>query len=979
MVCEFGSINRYTSGMEDMEARVGVETLDASALFERIRCSLNDDDSHHADSSELHELLRRAELMVDVNINVDIDIDVERRGEKGSWGREGAGAWLLLLAKGHLAIASSCTERGDLVRVNAEKRAAAVFQRALVLASSGGRAPWSIFDLSCLLAKHHYETAVGLVGGDAMGQAVQRRALYHCGESVRYGEYALESSACAEHAGSLESTIEVRTMLYHARVMQADCMVQSGMLVDAGRVLGMLPDWSKAREHVVWYCEELMVRIGLYVRSDMSDMSETLDGCLRELGLVLRGASLDDFGAGDRLLLGKRLGRVLEGMMRRFSGCVGSGPSQCLDAVVFLIEAAPDVGVAALLGVVWEGLQGENDRPTVTLDAYGWSTFLCDVLLVESVLGLVRARQSTMVDVLSVFQVASSRAFVAGDVDMGIRYAQLVQLYGPASRRQWGYAILYALRVYKAFMIPYGELQDGVEDDGAIERAQEAYEVLDEESRSHPFVMTVRLLHLKERCAVSRKGEDTPRESSDGGDDRDDRDDAATAELRKAIVAAAAGDPHAWTRDYTCAIQEIDASLLQIERVDTDCILERFIRDKDPSQAPDAMVVDALAAAGEADRRLEALHSKHTQDEPQHLLRKIMHALQIVMVSAMEHAASEEAEALNGVALRLVGVGLSLAKEGDFGSEDVRDVLEKIYFRLRLISCNAHMDALLLGELADGGSRRDEGLPAIRLDIEELGASIHGTELPMVLLVFRYALLSGDFAPMGPGDFGTVRQLLGSEEHFLELVSVHLRAFGDRTVESFLQLLQYIVDNVSGGVEAILLSLALSGDGSAAYRIYATATRHISNLPPTLGEALMSTNETAPVLAAKICMVEPHLAGFIRDWNDDVGEDGHEDDDVGEDADDLEDQEEVTGDGDDEIEEITTKSMQFESSQEEIESPAAGTRKRKLSAAGHVISGLLDDLASSDDATGVGRARLDATREAQAAPWIDWIKRVFSP
>jgi hypothetical protein len=138
-------------------------------------------------------------------------------------------------------------------------------------------------------------------------------------------------------------------------------------------------------------------------------------------------------------------------------------------------------------------------------------------LLVESVLGLVRARQSTMVDVLSVFQVASSRAFVAGDVDMGIRYAQLVQLYGPASRRQWGYAILYALRVYKAFMIPYGELQDGLEDDGAIERAQEAYEVLDEESRSHPFVMTVRLLHLKERCAVSRKGEDTLRESSDGG------------------------------------------------------------------------------------------------------------------------------------------------------------------------------------------------------------------------------------------------------------------------------------------------------------------------------------------------------------------------------------------------------------------------------------------------------------------------------
>jgi hypothetical protein len=66
-----------------------------------------------------------------------------------------------------------------------------------------------------------------------------------------------------------------------------------------------------------------------------------------------------------------------------------------------------------------------------------------------------------MVDVVSVFQVASSRAFVAGDVDMSITYAQLVQMYGPASRRQWGYAILYALRVYKAFVFPKVEQEDG--------------------------------------------------------------------------------------------------------------------------------------------------------------------------------------------------------------------------------------------------------------------------------------------------------------------------------------------------------------------------------------------------------------------------------------------------------------------------------------------------------------------------------------
>ena len=977
-----------------MEARGRVGTLDAMALFERIRSSLNQKGSKIADSSELHELLRRAELLLDIEICREggMGETCDGRGKLGRGG-EGEGAWPLLLAKGHLAIAASCTEREDLIRVNAEKKAMAVFQRAFAKSSSQGCATWSIFDLACLLAKHHYETAVGLVAGESMGQALQRRALHHCGESVRYGECALQSSTCADQAGSLESTVEIRTMLHHARVMQADCMVAIGMLVDASRVLGMLPDWSKAREHMVWYSEELLVRMRLYVGSDMS---ETLAGSLKELGLLVRGASPDDFAADDRLFLGKRLGRVLEGMMRRFGGCVGGGRSQCLDGVLFLVEAAPDVGVEALLGVVSDGLQGENDSPTVTLDSYDWSKFLCDVMLAGSVRRLVRTRQSAMEDIVSVFQVASSRTFVVGDVDMSITYAQLVQMYGPESRRQWGYAMSYALQVYKAFVFPKVEQEDGARDDGAMVQAQESFQVLDEATRSHPFVMAVRLLHLKERRAITQQRDVYKKTAGDGddGDEIGEIDEAATAELREAIATAATRGPPAWSRDYTCAIQEIDSSILQMEQADGDGILERLIRAKDPCQALDALVVDARAAAEEADRRLEALHSEHAQDNPRNLLRMIMIALQVVMVSAMEHESTEEAVELQEVALRMARVGLKLIGSGGCGSENAKGVLDKIHFRLRLLSCNACLDALLLRELGDGDTPLDQGLQAIRLDIEELAAAIHDMDLPIVLLALRYALLSGDFALMKPGDFPIVWQLIGSEEHFLELISVHLRALGDRPVESYIELLQFIVENISGGLEAILLSLALSGDGmslSAAYRIYATAIRHLVNLPPTLGEAIMSTNETAPVLAAKICMVEPHLAGFICDWNEDVGEDGHEDD-LGEDAedgeepvdlddlDDLDDLEEEDDDKD-EIEEITTKSMhaQPSPSQEEIESPATETRKRKLSAAGHIISGLLDDLASSDDATGVGRARRDATRDQQAAPWIDWIKRVFSP
>lgn len=974
--------------MEGMRARGGAGTLETPALFERIRCSLNQN-AKIADTSELHELLRRGELLLNIDggggghVGGEGDVggkrDVGDVMDKPGTG-EDVGAWLLLLAKGHLGIASSCTEREELVRVNAEKKAMAVFQRALVMSASRGLASWSIFDLACLLAKHHYETTVGLVGGDGMGQAVQRRALYHCGEAVRYGEYALESCECADVGGShsLESTIEIRTMLHHARVIQADCMVAAGMLMDASRVLGMLPDWSKAREHLVWYSEELLVRMRLYVQSDMS---ETLDGSLRELGLLLRSAIPEDFGPDDRLFLGKRLGHVLEGMMRRFGGRVGAGRGQCLDAVLFLVEAAPDVGVAALLAVVLEGLQAENSRPTVTLDAYDWSKFLCDVMLVNSVRRLVRTRERNMGDIVSVFQVAANRTFVAGDVDTSIRYAQLVQLYGPETQQQWGYAIMYALQVYKEFVIPQKDRGNVVEDGGGIEQAQESYTLLDEATRSHPFVMTVRLLHLKEKRAIIRR---TGANYTGAGDEAGVR---ATSELTEAIAVAASSNPRAWTHDYTCAVQEIDPSVLRMQQSVADGILERFAHAKDPCQALEALVADAQAAAGEADLRLQALHTKHAREASRDLLRKVMMALQVVMVSAMEHEATGEAEELQWVALRLVGIGLKVVDEDVSGSENARNVLDKIHLRLRLLSCNARMDALLIRELGDGDTPRGEGLEAIRLEIEELMASIKDAELPIVLLAFRYALLSGDFELIEPGDFDIVRQLVGSQEHFLELVSVHLRAFGDRPLYAYLNLLQYVVDSITGGLEAILLSLALGGDRtslSAAYRIYATAIRHLADLPPTLGEAVMSTNETAPVLAAKVCMVEPHLAGFICDWNEDAeGEEGY-DHGVDEDADDPEEEAEVDGD-EDEIEEITTRSIQAQQSpsQEEIESPATETRKRKLSAAGHVISGLLDDLVSSENATrvGVNRARRDAPPDAQerAAPWIDWIKRVFSP
>ena len=983
------------------------QTLEARALFERIRnfqnSSGNSQITGTRHASELLEALRQAESIIHIHpcedgvgahegVNFEEEIggnlaSLRGVGEtpSGTWGTWGA--WLLVIAQGYVAIASSCKDQDDLVRVNAEKKASATFQRAAAVYDSRAHSgsadvglSSSLFDLGCLIAKYHYEAAVGLIGCEATAPVVQRRSLHHCSEAVRHGEYALECSTSAgtsgesPYLGSLESTIEIRTMLHHVRVIQADCMVAAGMLVDASRVLGMLPDWSKAKEHTLWYSEELLVRMRLYVGSDMSD---AFDGTLRELGLLLRAAGPDVFRPEDRVFLAKRLGGVLEGMMRRFDGRIGSERGHSLDAVLFFVKVAPDEGIEALLGVVLEGLRGENDKANIALEGYLWAEFLCDIMVMGNVCGLVRTRGRDVVDVVSVFQIAASRVFVVGGVDMSIRFWQMVMQYGPESQKQWGFAMLYALQVYKTYVLGDGE-------DGQVGKS---YCALDEATKAHPFVMVVRLFHLKEKNG--ERGENGL--EAEGGEDRK----AALTGLLKDIASSAETNAPAWTKEYVLAVHELYDNVLRLDEGSAEGVLERFLQMDHHWAAVDAMATDAHAAAADADRRYEDLHSIHARDCTGDLLRKTVSALHVVMVSVNEHP-DDCQQKLWDVGMRLAKTGLKLVERDDCEYKDVRHVLEDLHGRLCLLSCNAQLDALLLAEATNGAMQVAGGLDAIRHDLEGLLHTDGIIQLPIKLVAFRYALLSGSFEMLNPGDFPGILQQTGSDECFVELVCVHLRARRNGSLDQYLEIFQYVVDNIDGGLEAMLLSLALGGGAvgtNTAYRVYAMAMRHLDNVPTALGEAIMATNEITPFLAAKVCMIQPHLAGFICDWNehgeDDESEagDGDEDEENVEGAgiaDNAEDEEEDTKPGqseEDEIEEFTTKSDPPPSpSLDEIESPPTATRKRKLSAAGHVISDLINDLDPSEGLdVQARRGTSHDERQERAAPWINWIKRVFSP
>ena len=1016
----------------------------------------------------LHALLRRGEGVVGAG------------GAGGAAGRALASSsssslssWVLLLVEGYLAIASVSK---DIVRMNAEKKAGGVFQDAMQWAVRGregigegtgeGIGMLPIFELACLIAKYHYEAAVGVAGAGAGAgagamdgdggregsddAATTRRGLYHGGEAVRYGEIAIEYS---RSSNALEATIEIRTMLHHARVLQADCMVSVGQLVEAARVLGALPDWSKAREHAVWYGEELLVKMRLGVASRV--VARVVAG-LRGVGAMLRDAREEDFGAADRAFLAKRLGRVLEAVMRWVGGTTGgkdgdvdgeasllSGRVDVEAALLGLVEAAPDVGVEALLVVV-DGLQrmGGNNE-------YRWAGILCDVMRMGSVCGYVRGSQSSEGgrDVVGSLQMAAARTFVGGDLGMSIAFSQLVMQYGPESKVQWATAMLYALHVYAAYASPGRSDREG---GGLGSERETTWRSLDGETRAHPFVMMVRLFELRalERDVI-------PGQS---GDDR-----RLIEDIVAAAAAAASGDPRhrqAWTREYLCALKEIDPTIdvpgaddiSAVDGVDAavrvsegaDAPLELFLR---AAREAELRAADGRGlVAGDLEGLVEGFDAAWTdamkrQDACQsncHLWRKVVGGLETA-VSLFVHSSTAlgpDIETIRAV-LRLTKKGLVAMRAStcDVFENVIRD-LESVHCNVALQAYNAAMADCCTETLATGKLDR-ASLVDLRAALDEIMVCVHEPDMnegtgmareersgpdlatqdlaAIELAAFSYGLASGDFEAVHrlSGDFDAVSQHMG-EDFFLEYISVSLRMWGVGAAHT--RLLQYVVDTVPGGFESILMSVAMYNDHVGplvAYSIYATAIQRLVNVPPSVGQGIMVTEEASARLAVKVCHLEPwKYSGYICEaWeqgNDEEGassggeeeEEEEEEEENGWEEEEEDGEAEAGGEGDggrsgrsgsddsqrsESIENGTTRSLQVpsraHSHEDVIESPPTATRKRKLSAAGHIISGLIGDLApSSSDHPGHhgGEARAGEPGE-QPSPWLRWIKRVFSP
>jgi hypothetical protein len=882
-----------------------------------------------------------------------------------AWGSENVmeireSAWKLLVAQGYLEIAQhAASKENEILRINSERK---VHESFLSLQDSAQMQEKSdimrsLFDLACLIAKHHYEMAGGedidASDGFDMDPSLSRKFLYHCSQAIKYGEYALDSS------NVLEEEIEIRTMLRHARVMQASYMVDCGMMEDARRTMGTLSDWSRSSEHAIWYIEELLVRIKV---NTMSGVSRKVEESLREMGSLLRSSpGLERSSEEDESSFSNRLSRIFNRVIRVF-GSQRKSNASLVDAILFLVQSAPDVGAEALVAIV---LRLPMEHEDVEHDI-AWMNLLTSIFLSSTVSPLVLKRENS--DILHVFHAQSRAMFVRGELELCIKFWQLVLHYGPESRRQWSLLLLYALHVYTENRVLSEQCRQGISSG---------------EVTTHPFGRAVQLLELM-----------------DGSDETNH----LRLDLEKQIVSEIHEKPSEWTNDFLYAVQQLsvpESNLYEAAREHywTDTIyqateeimsrpvgvkrdLEAFIdryEDMSDTWAKDrsGFIEDAEKAVSDASR---ASSMVRLPPEGASLMKKIVKSIIILLKADSKRLP----KTLRDVALQLVEIGLSVPYAG-YSTNRLKDLRD----HLRILSCNDQVDEIV--------SKDTLCASAITGVCETLKESISPdvpTEQPAgqptaLLVSFRVALLSGDEDHILTG-IGHVIESMG-HEFFLEFISAHLWVVlrQETNIDSKLvvPLLQYIVNHINGGIEKIILCIASIHDDMAAltaYRAYSRIVQHLNNIPTALGDVLVAWSEDVPFFGAKIFFLEPWKFRYYIQEDDDEEEEEEEereemeeDSGVGEGGDkQVEDDE--GGDEDAKMGSEYTGDIACLDSRSSVplsvSHESLSTRKRKLEGADQIISSLLDDIAPA-----AGTASEHSSSPADRAPWIGWIKRVFSP
>lgn len=618
------------------------------------------------------------------------------------------------------------------------------------------------------LAEYHYEAALKLSEVKVPDKlddlhSVSRKCASHCREGLLLGEQGLQL------LGTLEDSAQVSFMLHHLRLLLAVALTNLGDLKSALREVTLLPDWKNGLdEYQQLGFDQLLLQVRIHAMLGKADLC-----CfyIHELASFLLSTKLSSTNG-----LKDRLSDAFVDVFMHWK--VELGNNSLVDSLVVLMKSST-MGVEATLDIFkmlpkWS----ETGQLAVRVD----TSLILEVISCNDVCNLILQNPDHRPLCWSIFQKLASDMYLVGRVDEAIVFQQACLHYGPESKRQWSFALLFGLYTSQRNFKMAKQCQ--LELRGSI--------------KEHALVTCMKIIGRQENP-----------------ESEDNAEHIMSSEILQ--------DSSVWNAEYLHAIKEIAVHYN----------LDDFIRSEDhidvylgqlESGALLAMtdeIMDMIEAAVEESLHVAQSVASKSKRTSSKIINQCLAQLQGTLdIALSKHLVDEYYIRLLTAAHGFVRAALCALAVNPPSSDDnissLIDVLNIKEAHILMLLCHQYLDFCLAGESV---STYVDMLRDMIEECDQMPLVDSDCEKALSIIKLRLAIFMGDNDAMNQGSLEFIESIMG-EASFLDFLCLHLTSSGlshDMAPPATLQYLSTIMHG-SGLERLIQFSLASQSEDQV-YRL----------------------------------------------------------------------------------------------------------------------------------------------------------------
>ena len=625
------------------------------------------------------------------------------------------------------------------------------------------------------LAEYHYEAALKLSDvkvSDNLDDihSISRKCASHCREGLLLGEQGLHLLVM------LEDSAQISFMLHHLRLLLAVALTNLGDLKSALKEVALLPDWKNGlEEYQELGFDQLLLQVRIHA---MLGNDDSCCLCIQELASFL---SLKNISSMDGLK--HRLSDAFADVLKHWKRELGN--NGLVDSLVVLMKAST-MGVEAILDILkmlpeWS----DTGQLSVRVD----TGLILEIISCNDVCNLFLQNPDHQQLCWSIFQKMASCMYLMGAIDEAIVFQQACLHYGPESKKQWSFALLFGL---------YTRQKN-------FKMAKQCQLELRGNIKEHALVTCMKVIGRQENS-----------ESKDKSVER-----MMSSEMLK--------DSAVWNVEYLHAIKEIS----------TYYNLDKHVRSEDPIevylshlQSGNLVMTDEImdmieAAVEESLHVAQSVAEKSMMSSSKIINQSIDQAQGTLDIVLFQNSVDEYYIRLLTAAHGFVRAALCALAVNPPTSDDnistLIDVLNIKEAHILMLLCHQYLDFCLAGESV---SMYVDMLQDMIEECEQMPLVDSDSEKALIIIKLRLAIFMGDDDAMNQNSFEFIESIMG-EEPFLDFLCLHLTSSGLSHDLISPATLQYMSLTTCGnGLERLIEYSSASQSEDQTYRLLCRALPH---------------------------------------------------------------------------------------------------------------------------------------------------------